>query len=581
MQAFYGIEDMVDIFIPNKTIYGRPVNSPGHPSHGRILFSNPSGEVGPSDPLPEPEPGYGLQWPEFTGETPVGVGVRDAGFFPIIEHADTKKIYIAEYPYEYNGTTVFPTDTNDGLTPLTPKKSVWNRSGGQGGLQIAEAGRSCHIFLRTDDAHEDWEYNFSDSGTGSSDIARNLSGGESFEKPWVITWFGPGKKRPKARAPIALSFGTKNLWIDGIHFYQREQDISLPTFDIENSSQGKLQFLNSGACNVLIQDCEFTGVEITVQNQDDSGMDNFIIHRNIGHYNFYRQSAYNNNIRPSFSYTSLTTGLKFTENLMKWSGWHPDVPTASSNQFNHGLYMGETNGILRIDDLEVKRNIIFRPSAHSWQMRGGGTAEDNICIGQAVGPSFGYLDINNVGKGYLPDGSQCISRRNIVLKTTSMHRTPGGCNGGVCTTARWGFNFTVQNTNVDYLSDGDVIAYTEDTGIEPGINSHSITYRIPDTSIFLSEAQLIADYPEYWALITIKDRVLYHYDSPTQGDDLNLLDPTRDIGKYFSMLSGDVMTDLEGIEFLESRPKSSWDSSYAPATIHDWIYKGYQPVGEV
>lgn len=555
---------MVDIFIPSKTMQGRAINSPGNPNHGRILLKNPSGDINGNDP----EPGYGLSWDQFkfAGLDPTE---RDpnSGFIPILLHSDTKRIYLAKYPYSHDGVTVFPSNSNDGLTPLTPKLDEYEA------FRLIEPGRSNHLYLRSDENHNGYTYNIDDSGTGSSKFRNALAHGESYQKPVVITWYGNAEgNRPRVRPPISLSrsSGHSYLWWDGIHFYSEEQDLNSPNFTGERG--GALQYLNVGSSGVVIQDCEFTGAELKLQDQVGSGMHNYIIHRCIGHHIFVTSSSYSQEARPSFSYVSRVTGVHFTENVAKWSGWHPHVEGAGANQFNHWLYFGETDASTRVDDSTVKRNIIFEPSAHAWQLRGGGTAEENIIVGASIGPSFGYMDRRNYEKGVVADGAIFHSFRNITLKMQSMYRTEDSCQNGVCSRARWGHSNVFINPNVSHVSDGDIIALVKDNAWDDNIGRLSQGYAIPEVNYGISD---LSPYPQY--TMTITDRVTYHVDSSTQGDDLNLLDPTRDLGGYFSLLAETAVTDLQAVEFLASRPKSSWDTQYAPTTIHTWIYAGYQP----
>lgn len=557
----------INLFIPDKEIRGKPVDVSGDPLLGKILFEYPNG----IKPL-EPGPGYGMKWTPYSEIDPTS-NKRDPGFIPLTVYSDTKRIYVAKYSYNYNGTLVVPTDSNDGLSPLTPKLSELE------GVKLIEEGRSCHVYLRTDITHNGTVYNFSDSGTGMSQFRNALAGGEDMSKPVVITWFGtPEGKRPLVIPPIALtrSSGHSFLWWDGIHFYVKEQDPEV--FGFVPGASNKLQYLNQGSSGVVIQDCEFTGAEIAIQDQVNSGMHTFIIHRCIGRPNFYRESSYNNTHRPSFSYISRIQNVTFTENVSKWAGWRPDVVGAGSNQFNHWLYFGETDSNLKVDTALVEHNIIFEPSAHAWQLRGGGTARENIAIGCSVGPSYGYMDRRDYTKGVVADGTKFTSIRNLTLKLQSMRRSPDACTGnGVCTTARFGNSNTFINPNVEHTSIGDVVAHIQDNEYDVSTSTGSQVYAVPEVDHGIRD---LSPHPLYAAAMTIVDRIAYHVDEPTQGDDLNLLDPTRDLGKFFEMVTGKETTDLEAIDFLLERPKSTWDNNYSHEKIHNWIYEGYQPVTE-
>lgn len=504
-------------------------------------------EPDPEDPVEEPEPEYGMEWEAFAGTDPI-TG-RDSGFYQIVVHSDTKKIYLAHNSYVVEGVTVTPSDSNNGLSVLAPKKTE------NAAFGLLETGRSCHIYIRSDASHNNKVWNLD-----TIPVRNALRGGETFAKAHVITWYGTAEgNRPKVIPPPQLdrSGGHGKTWWDGLHFVSA------------TSSLDSLQYLNNGSSDILVQDCEMTNVELVFQSQDGSSMNNYVVHRCISHYTCAVGTDAANSARPSGAYLREITNFKFTENLFKWGGWNPNIPGAAPNKYDHGLYFNYTDTAVNVDSALLKHNIFYQPAAHSFQLRAGGTSEKNICIGQAIGPTLGYR-LGNVN-----NGTKFRSIGDVVLKTKSMYRMENSCRNGVCSPGVFGLVHGFVHPNVEHFVKDIVIAHRETAEFEPSLSVDHTVYDIGSIGYWVDT--LPSGYEAYGDAVTTENKVVYHFDSPTQGDELNLLDPTRDIGAYFSLLTGETVTDDEGVEFLESRPKSTWDSQYDHAVMHAWIWQGYQP----
>lgn len=396
-----------------------------------------------------------------------------------------------------------------------------------------------------------------------------------------ISWYGFGP-RPRIIAPETLgyAYNTNHKWV-GVHFVNPWGEIGNPLFNA-GITKRNLSYLSNGSSNILIEDCESTGVELLFQDQTGSGMSNFTVRHHVGHYVFWGNSSSSTNNRPSASYVSHIANMLFEYNFHDFSGWHPDIVAgtyggqtvtgAGANSRNHCYYIGEGGP----QGPTIRHNFISRPSSHGWQLRPGGLGYKNIVYHAAIGGAFGYYDSRDLSRGALGAGIYSRMEGNLFLRGNGMYRLPGSCqSGAACTPARWGIQYTLKSTDsasATFESIDNVVAETSTI-----LNNHESP---PNPSsvreIWQLEQQYTGTDPSGGRVVRSGNK-FWHYTNSTEGDG-QFADPGRSIESYFGGLAGSTMTYDQCMQVFKTRPKNTLRAVLSIPTIHDHIMSGYEEI---
>jgi hypothetical protein len=517
-----------------------------HTRYSDGVYSPP---VDPEDPEEPPIPGQ--WWTPFSGTS-----VLDpvpTGFTQIVKPTDARLIYLANGPEA--------SDTNNGLSPSTPKKTAVAATAlirqGEGDILCVKRGENIL-----------WDFN--------NFLVRNNLRGGALGKRTYLTWYGTGH-RPRIIPPVMDRTYHSHFGMVGIWWVNPYAEFGNPLFNGSATSR-QLAFIGHSS-NILIEDCRFTGVEFVATTGGQTAvMSGFFFRRNITDYIYFGNSATTNSTRPSAMYSQGIQNLVITENVHDYCGWHPNVTAgtyngvtitgAAANQYNHGYYIGESSPH---DGPLVEHNLISRPSSHGWQLRSGGIARRNITYYAAVGGAFGYYDTANPTKGTQPAGRVLRMQENLLLRGNGMYRMPNSCQNSVCTPARWGLQYTYKSTESTavFESLNNVVAETStlltNHASPPNPNTISETYQLHG-GYFGSPPS-----PNY---ITSTGNKFYQFSSSTQGNGL-YVDPGRSLEGYFSSLAGEVMTYNQSMDVLKNRGPYEWSTPLSTPKIWEYIYAGY------
>ena len=298
----------------------------------------------------------------LTGDLFIIVGSGGGGTPPVNEDwtditpsADSRVIYCSN-----SGGL----DTNDGLTELTPKKTLSAAS------SLYRHGFPDHCLLKSGD---EWPLEQIIVKGGRSDDERAvLSSYGAGDRPAIddIRWTLGGGAQPRSFFNYI-----------GIEFKSYKMIPGGPYYDPLKESDSKS--VNDNSQNVLFEDCKWNYCQL---NYSD-GVANMAIRRCIFHGAYYNQSSYSSSKRPSSFHSGGFTGyLTIEDSIMDHGGWNSEIEGAAANIYNHNIYMSYTataNSIL------LRNNIFTRGSSHGTQMRLGGTVDNNFYSENANSFLFG------------------------------------------------------------------------------------------------------------------------------------------------------------------------------------------------
>lgn len=248
-------------------------------------------------------------------------------------------------------------DSNDGLSPATPKATI---TGVSGGLSLMRSGFPDWLQLKCGDTFNE-----------AAGIRWKIAGRNINERA-VLTYYGTGA-RPIVVSTDASTFqkfngaGTPNpcdhVAIVGVEFTVTGRTAA--------TNPGCFTWLNA-TTNLLLEDCCFhgghTGINI---NGSGSTITNVQVRRCI-FYRCYAAVGHSQN-----GYFDSINNLELTENFSDYGGWDPDAAGSLPDDiFKHSYYVRETC----TGTFTFQRNITMRPSSHGLQARVGGTIQDNVFI---------------------------------------------------------------------------------------------------------------------------------------------------------------------------------------------------------
>jgi hypothetical protein len=284
-------------------------------------------------------------------------------------------------------------DTNDGLTPATPKRTLtgtpaptptnpYNRI--PGAFAAITNGAGDHLYLRRGDTFSE-----------AAPLQWNKSG-FSAEYPAVLGAYGVGPRpiidRGTEMAMIVSSISgptVRHVAIVGIHFLAAQRDWRRPGFTAVTGGPGI--FVASGVAtapqivdDLLIEDCrfEFLGQGIALVGPYFDSIRNVRINRNI-FVDIYVPNGHTNGI-----FAANVTGLMIKENLIdgvQRTAIAAGVPNVHDTALSHSAYIQSDSRDV------VMRNNIVANSFDGGMMRPGGIYRNNLVIGGTIGSHHGYM----------------------------------------------------------------------------------------------------------------------------------------------------------------------------------------------
>lgn len=423
-------------------------------------------------------------------------------------------------------------DSNDGLSPETPKKTI---SAANSLLRINQPD---HMLLKRGDVFP-----------AETSMLGRWKSGRSADEPMVLSAYGDGP-RPiieiNDRRFIDHDGDSRSYFaLIGLDLYKSNSDINSDKFANVGSLVG-LRFVGGGR-NILVEDCRFRFVEIVVQSFGEANglpqvYRDFKFRRNIVVDNWSHGSGTGGPSAQGMFFAGVD-GYLLEENVFDHNGFHPTIAGAEANMFNHNVYIQYSNkagGIMR-------GNVYARGAAHGMQARSGGTVERNLFVANAVSVNFGGVapptDVNVFNfdnKAY----------QNVIIEGRLMHPTN---NEYPRTEAVWALPITFIQ-DVDIID--NIIANRRDSGS--------------------NQAFLEAD----GGTFNLIDNIVYQWDSRYDTTNPSWLDPERDLGDYMQSLGKGSSTD-DYYTALRERPPGEYPWELSTYAAISYIREGFNkdPVG--
>jgi hypothetical protein len=463
-----------------------------------------------------------------------------SGFTEVVVHPGALEIYISDT----DGS-----DSNDGLSPAFPKKTI------NAGLLLTRSGFPDIAYLKAGDTFR--------GGIGS------ISSGESPTKIAVLSTYGTSDKRPvvEDRDPLDTFNASVNyVMIQSIDFYNYRNDPSHPEYSPTSSSWGNMKIF--GSTGLKLEDNRFRFMELVISVTGGRPSQDIVIHRNMWNGVWTDTSSLNRDNRPSNIFSSSTDGLTITENVFDSGGWNRTVVNAAANQFNHNLYLQDSNiG----NNILVSKNIITRASSHGVHGRPGGMYSDNFISRNTVNLQLGY-DGSPLAPGTFATASNnVIAEGHSMVKGNLPAALPAPADE-LLTSAYWGI-----------------------IRAEPGGGTFTV-----DGNIVHSRAPNDTDWMAYYGGLsrvsiggatagTETNNIERHWETPTQGDGPVYPDPDRTLGDYYNTLT---VANLVSSGFIDSAPtgtddfdtfmlislqrnRMQWDETITADGINDYVRAGY------
>ncbi len=465
------------------------------------------------------------------------------GFTVFKPSSDSKVIYVSNSSGR---------DANDCLSPATPCKTLGAAT------EKMRSGKPDHIYLKAGD-------------TWRGQSLGGIQSGRSASEPAVIAFYGQGPRPRLESTGKMLSISNKALnhvSIIGLHLSAFKHDISHPEFTGKHEDGDKVSFLG-GHSNILIEDCVFDHMELTIQDWNGKPS-NFTLRRNIFTGAYYNNSSNDRHIRPSNLFVKGINGLLIEENVFDYGGWHPKVAGAGANMFNHNLYIQYENVG---NSIVVENNIITRASSHGIHGRPGGRYENNFFGRNAISLQMGYKDHP------LPKGTFAKALNNVVTEGHSMFKGINACSGNnLCTPALWGIT-TADIGQGEITVKGNVV-HSRATGDQ----RWSVSYEnLKSFGIGLHKPEVTAQ----------AANITWRWASDSEGGSSGYPAPGRTLGDYYTQLqnsgkinglvaSGYVSNDAKGsdnfdtfMNLVKKRNPQTWDNSLTADAINDYIRAGF------
>ena len=465
------------------------------------------------------------------------------GFTPRVASVDTREIYVST-----SGL-----DTNDGLTELTPKKTIAAAEG------LMRAGFPDHVLLK----RGDWF---------RGEIFAENKAGRSVEEPAVLSDYGTGTVRPKLEFFVWNANRPPRSYtnIMGLEFYRVEMDPDSIYYNplVEDAQTAVNDFQEY----TLFEDCKFTFVQLELKTL------NMTIRRCILHGAYGINTSYDKNRKPSNCHLGAYNSgyLVMEENIFDHGGWNSTVVGAAANQFDHNIYLSHTT---LCSQMIFRRNISSRASSHGIQMRFGGIADNNYYARCAVSLLFGS---NQNDGGNFPLNITSIN--NVIQDPQNMTKgTPYNTDdaNNVC----WGMDIEVYGLIPPTIRVEQNILGLLDLSLNPtapdgaGLNIHSFNIVALENSPNFDPSS-----------VDLSTNVVYHWDDQTQGDGLGLTDPDRSYKTYLNNVLlplGYTPTGLQGTDDMAKiaelwcgRGRLEWPEELTANALNNYVRVGYDVAGD-
>lgn len=400
------------------------------------------------------------------------------------------------------------------------------------------------------DTYPDWILLKTGDSFPSQTISLHSVGiGRNASERMVMTYYGDSPQRPILKDPDFRSWRTGLVpghggfhhWaIVGIEFYEATADPNSPEYNPANThTPGAPRFL-AGGKNLLFEDCKFHFTELVIQADDAVRWENVEIRRNMLMNAYYASSCADRDQRPSATYLSYITNYLIEENLVDYAGWNPDLPNASKNKLNHGLYIQYTND----GELYVRGNIIARSSGNALQARSGGVVAQNLVIQSPAG----LFVAHDTPHGFGADAGLTAVRQNVILEGHWMGDCPQS--------SKANFGMPLHET----LKSG--------TKIEENIIAHNLDKL---GTLMAMEQRTQVDYI---------NNIIHDWAPAEDMTDPGWLNPDRSVGSYHASIGGTATTDAF-VDTCRERAVGSWPYVYSAYAVIDYIREGFNlaPVG--
>ncbi len=357
--------------------------------------------------------------------SPAGVTRDSNGWTQVTPSSDSRLVYVS----------AAGSDTNDGLSPSTPKKTIVAADA------LIRDGFPDHLLLRRGDT-----FTVPSGGLGP------WKNGRSATEPVVFSYYGTSGARPILKVTnqfIDHGSAVRNYqFYKGLDIYKSNSD---PTSgDFANvSGTTAVRFVGGGA-NLRFEDNRTRFVEIVIQSDAGGTYTNVEFRRNIV-VDAWRHDTYTTENKIQGLYLSGANGFLVEENVFDHNGWNETVANAGANQYNHNIYGQQDSragGIFR-------GNIFARAAAHGLQARSGGEIDRNLFVMNAVSFNIGGVaEPSDPAVETWPN----YAHDNVVLNGRSMGPYVPGIRSG----AVWGIweDYYIQGASVD----GNIVANRLDTG---------------------------------------------------------------------------------------------------------------------
>lgn len=370
------------------------------------------------------------------------------GDVPAQEDLDTIRLDVADhYGINVYGWTEFPlrsdskryyvsssggSDSNDGLSESAPLATV---AAGVGKLRN---GYGDQVLFKRGDVWVDEPI----------PNIKKSSGDPNY--PMLLGAYGTGD-RPKIETgiqdhgcQISGDYSRNGLAFVSIEMHNTAKNQNYPRYGFRWLGDGK---------NVLFEDMYIHHYDTNFSNNpyETNGMDDITFRRCIIA-DAYSESGH----RSQGCYISYCPVNIFEQCIIDHNGWQEGNPDATPNDQNHNLYVTAGSSVT------LRGTILARAAATGVQARGGGTLENNLFTGNAVGMNFGLL----FGGSMPANGVTGVVDGNVIIDEVDRPEVPGHWAIGIANISTAGATF--KNNYIIRLPAGSGFLVNGKAGVNNG-----------------------------------------------------------------------------------------------------------------
>lgn len=287
-------------------------------------------------------------------------------------------------------------DTNDGLSAVTPKKSI------VAGYALLRNGQPDRLLLRAGDVFY----------TGLGDWRKS---GQDSTRPMIVSTYDQTSAWTQAilrtgAAPALTAQSASGLAVHDVHFenlfcHAHTRD-PLATQPVSTSGSSGINWLR-GAKNVKFKrvslTCYYNGVNL--QDFYKDGIDG-VTFLDCAILDSYADKTRADQGHCQGMYLDGVKNVTIQGCTFDHNGWHEAVPGAYATIYNHNLYV-QTNCV----NVSVLDSVFMRASSHSIHFRPGGVCTGNLFFRNPISLQMGYQATPNV---------QGVIAANVVLEGTDI-----------------------------------------------------------------------------------------------------------------------------------------------------------------